>query len=439
LDLPAIAWLEDKLRASQSALVVISHDRRFLETVTNDTVWIDRGVTRRAGCGFRDFEAWRDKFLEEEEAALHKLGRKIAAEEDWMRYGVTARRKRNMRRVRELADLRKQKREHRGPQGTAKLAATEAFWNTNGPGEGAAWSIFAWPDAENERNAVEFRVPYVLSQLATHDPYGRVVGLKDIPRDERPPIVLIFYSFRIMVITGSLTDIVFRTKLFQVAWIEALRRLVNLPRSNYGTWLAHIGLGFMVIGIVSSLTWRQEHAAKVKNHETILFAGYGLTFEKAGNLTGPNYLESAATFTLRGMPRSASNDDGQPKVIPPAPMLSAPLATLTTSQRRFLPASGMPTTETAIYRAWLGDYYIALSEIGKDGHSATVRVYFNPLVRLIWYGGLLMAIGAVLSLLDRRLRIGAPVRKRQRDIDKAATTSEATAAANASNIAEQST
>jgi cytochrome d ubiquinol oxidase subunit I len=84
----------------------------------------------------------------------------------------------------------------------AKLAATEAFWNTNGPGEGAAWSIFAWPDEKNERNVVEFRIPHVLSLLATHDPYGRVIGLKDIPRDERPPIALIFYSFRVMVITG---------------------------------------------------------------------------------------------------------------------------------------------------------------------------------------------------------------------------------------------
>ncbi|WP_375207008.1 ABC-F family ATP-binding cassette domain-containing protein [Hyphococcus sp.] len=117
LDLPAIAWLEEKLRGLSSALVLISHDRRFLETVTNDTVWIDRGETRRTGVGFKDFEAWRDKFLEEEETALHKLGRKIAAEEHWMRYGVTARRKRNMRRVGELQDMRKQLREAKRVQG----------------------------------------------------------------------------------------------------------------------------------------------------------------------------------------------------------------------------------------------------------------------------------------------------------------------------------
>jgi ABC transport system ATP-binding/permease protein len=122
LDLPAIAWLEARLRGLSSAVVLISHDRRFLETVTNDTVWIDRGATRAAGCGFKDFEAWRDKFLEEEEAALHKLGRKIAAEEHWMRYGVTARRKRNMRRVGELQTMRKDLREARRVQGGPSFA-----------------------------------------------------------------------------------------------------------------------------------------------------------------------------------------------------------------------------------------------------------------------------------------------------------------------------
>ena len=122
LDLPAIAWLEEKLRGLSSAIVLISHDRRFLETVTNDTVWIDRGATRRAGCGFKDFEAWRDKFLEEEEASLHKLGRKIAAEEHWIRYGVTARRKRNMRRVGELQTMRKDLREARRVQGGPSFA-----------------------------------------------------------------------------------------------------------------------------------------------------------------------------------------------------------------------------------------------------------------------------------------------------------------------------
>ncbi len=125
LDLPAIEWLEEELKSLKSAIVLISHDRRFLENLSRATVWIDRGISRRLDKGFGHFEAWRDEVFEQEEIDQQKLAMKIKREEHWMTYGVTARRRRNMRRVRELADLRKQKREHRGPQGTAKLTAAE--------------------------------------------------------------------------------------------------------------------------------------------------------------------------------------------------------------------------------------------------------------------------------------------------------------------------
>jgi ATP-binding cassette subfamily F protein uup len=126
LDLPAIEWLEAELASMRSGIVLISHDRRMLEAVSKSIVWLDRGRTRRVDRGFAQYEAWRDEVLDEEERDLHKLGRKIAREEDWMRYGVTARRKRNVRRVAELAALRAQKREHRAPVGSVKLAANES-------------------------------------------------------------------------------------------------------------------------------------------------------------------------------------------------------------------------------------------------------------------------------------------------------------------------
>ena len=122
LDLPAIAWLESYLAGISAGIVLISHDRRFLENLTTRTVWLDRGRTRDLNRGFKAFEEWRDKLLEEEEAARHKLDRKIAMEEDWVRYGVTARRKRNVRRMRELADLRKERREERKVQGGVKFS-----------------------------------------------------------------------------------------------------------------------------------------------------------------------------------------------------------------------------------------------------------------------------------------------------------------------------
>ena len=108
LDLPAIEWLEKKLGGLRSALVLISHDRRFLENLTKATVWIDRGRAKRLDKGFGAFETWRDEVLEQEERDLQKLDRKIVAEEHWIVHGVSARRKRNMRRVGELgsgADL----------------------------------------------------------------------------------------------------------------------------------------------------------------------------------------------------------------------------------------------------------------------------------------------------------------------------------------------
>ena len=125
LDLPAIEWLEGELAAMRSALVLISHDRRFLADLTRATVWIDRGIARRLDKGFAHFESWRDEVFEQEERDQHKLAQKIKREEHWMTYGVTARRKRNMRRVRELADLRAQKKAHRGPQGNVKLTVSE--------------------------------------------------------------------------------------------------------------------------------------------------------------------------------------------------------------------------------------------------------------------------------------------------------------------------
>ena len=126
LDLSVIEWLEEELARTSSAVILISHDRRFLERVTRATVWLDRGQTRRLDKGFAHFEEWRDQVLEEEEREQHKLGRQIVREEHWLRYGVTARRKRNMRRLGELQTMRQRFRSHRGAEGTATMVASDA-------------------------------------------------------------------------------------------------------------------------------------------------------------------------------------------------------------------------------------------------------------------------------------------------------------------------
>jgi ABC transport system ATP-binding/permease protein len=126
LDLPGIEWLEQELSGMRSGIVLISHDRRLLERISRATVWLDRGITRVLEQGFAHFEAWRDQVLEQEETERHKLGRKIVMEEDWLRYGVTARRKRNQKRLGDLHALRKKHKEQRGALGRVKLEAAEA-------------------------------------------------------------------------------------------------------------------------------------------------------------------------------------------------------------------------------------------------------------------------------------------------------------------------
>jgi len=125
LDLPAIEWLESELAGMAGALVLISHDRRFLETLSRTTVWLDRGRSHRLEKGFSHFELWRDEKLAEEELQRHKLERRIAEEEHWVRYGVTARRKRNVGRLERLRGMRTERREQLRSLGNVKMEAAE--------------------------------------------------------------------------------------------------------------------------------------------------------------------------------------------------------------------------------------------------------------------------------------------------------------------------
>ena len=121
LDLEAIEWLESELKCSTRSFVIISHDRAFLSNLTNDTIWIDRGKARRCSVGFGGFEAWRDKVWNEEDEKIHKLNRKILSESRWAVEGISARRKRNQGRLRNLEKLKNQKASHILRAGTAKM------------------------------------------------------------------------------------------------------------------------------------------------------------------------------------------------------------------------------------------------------------------------------------------------------------------------------
>ena len=126
LDLPRIEWLEDTLDRFRGGLLIISHDRAFLRRLSRQTLWIDRGQVRRDNRGIDAFEAWSEKLLADEEAAAHRMDRRVIAETKWLREGLTARRKRNMGRVRALGDLRTTQSDRIKPGATAKITTGAA-------------------------------------------------------------------------------------------------------------------------------------------------------------------------------------------------------------------------------------------------------------------------------------------------------------------------
>jgi cytochrome c-type biogenesis protein CcmF len=188
------------------------------------------------------------------------------------------------------------------------------------------------------------------------------------------------------VIGGAITDIAERTALFRVPFTLALRRARGLPRSAWGTAFAHAGIGIALIGIVCETTWNSEYIGTMKPRETVSIADYQFTLNGLTERQGPNYRELAAVFSV--------STDGEP------------LGTMTPSKRSFT-TRGMSTTEAALMNRGFSQLYVSLGDTTADG-GTVVRIYHKPLVLLIWFGPVLMALGGVLSLSDRRLRVGVP-------------------------------
>jgi cytochrome c-type biogenesis protein CcmF len=207
-------------------------------------------------------------------------------------------------------------------------------------------------------------------------------------RERGPWLAPFGIGLGLWLVLGALTEIVYRVKLAESSPAEAWRRLRNLPRAAFGTVLAHAGLGLAVIGIVSTTAWRSEQILALKPGETADIAGYTLSFKGVAPRQGPNYRERIALFSVTRAGR--------------------PVTELTPSKRDFT-VERSATTEAGIHVSWRGDLYAVLGDQLKDG-AYSVRLYFNPFVRLIWLGALIMFIGGGISLSDRRLRVGAPKR-----------------------------
>ncbi|WOH68408.1 heme lyase CcmF/NrfE family subunit [Bradyrhizobium sp. BWA-3-5] len=190
----------------------------------------------------------------------------------------------------------------------------------------------------------------------------------------------------IFVIGGAVSDLAERIGLFRVPLGTALRRGRGLPRATWGTAFAHAGLGIALIGVVCETTWNSEYIGTMKVDSVASVAGYQLKLDGITQRQGPNFREMIAQFTV--------SRDGET------------LQVMTPSKRNFT-TRGASTTEAALLTRGASQLYISLGDTNAEGAIA-VRIYHKPLVLLIWWGPVLMAFGGVLSLSDRRLRVGAP-------------------------------
>ncbi|PZF77740.1 heme lyase NrfEFG subunit NrfE [Aestuariivirga litoralis] len=190
------------------------------------------------------------------------------------------------------------------------------------------------------------------------------------------------------LVFGAIADLAAKVALFKVPLATSWHRLTGLPRSAIGTAVAHAGLGVLVAGVIAISLWRIEVIVALKPGESAAVGKYTVTFTGEAPLVGPNYTGKVGSFTLKEADRE--------------------LATLRSEKRNFKP-SGMPTTEVGLYQTWHGDVYVVMGDETTGGARA-MRMYYNPFVNFIWFGATIMFAGGLLSLSDRRYRVGAPKR-----------------------------
>lgn len=204
-----------------------------------------------------------------------------------------------------------------------------------------------------------------------------------------PVLAVLGLAAGFFLVFGALADLWYRAGVRKVAANVAWRRLRGLPRSAFGTALAHTGLGVTVLGIVAVTTFETENITSMKPGETAELGGYSLRFEGMQPGVGPNYTEDRARFTVsRG---------------------GVAFAKMSSSKRVFT-ANRTATTEAGILTLGPSQLYVSVGDASKDG-GMVVRIWWKPFILCIWMGALVMAIGGFVSLSDRRLRVGAPSRK----------------------------
>lgn len=189
---------------------------------------------------------------------------------------------------------------------------------------------------------------------------------------------------------GVIAEICERIHLFKVSASESMRRMGRMPRATWGMSLAHFGMALVIAGMAGAGGWNVESIQSMKPGDTINVGGYDYTFEGARTAKGPNYDIVAGKFSVY--------KDGE-------------LFVVLEPEKRFYPVTQMPTTEAAIHTTLLGDLYAVIGDQDESGGGYVTRIYFNPLVVWMWIGTLVMMFGGVLSVTDRRHRVGVPHRR----------------------------
>ncbi len=197
----------------------------------------------------------------------------------------------------------------------------------------------------------------------------------------------------VWLIGGALTDLALKAGVPKAGLSVAMRRLIGLPGSAFGTVLAHAGLGVTLLGLVSVYALEVERFVTMRPGETLEIAGRTLRFEGMTPLRGANFVEDQGRFSIIG-----TDGTRQGEIV---------------SAKRVYTARRMPTTEAGIRTFGFSQLYVSLGDPTDDG-GIVVRAWWKPQVTLIWLGAVVMMIGGVFSLADRRLRVGAPAARRKK-------------------------
>ena len=246
--------------------------------------------------------------------------------------------------------------------------------------------VLSWKRSDLVQASLRLKVAFIVTGLACAAIFALI--------NDGPFLAIVGLGLAVWLFVGTLVELAERIRLFKEPLGASFGRMLRQPRASWGMTLAHLGMAIVIAGMAGAGGWKVERIQVMKPGETVNVAGYDYKFIGARQGQGPNYTIIEGQFEV--------TQDGQH------------VATLRAEKRNY-PVRQMPTTEAAIHTLFTGDLYAVIGDPdGSDGGFVT-RLYFNPLIAWMWVGSLIMAFGAVVSISDRRYRIGAPSKRKIKD------------------------